>query len=84
MYCCLSGVALYHSVALCRLYACIEVVLIFFRQAGETMQILEEKAQRHYESRLKSKVLQEWADTAASEKVARWHRERQAKEHNVM
>ena len=47
------------------------------------MQILDEKAQRHYESRLNSKVLEEWADVAASEKVARWHRERQAREHNV-
>ena len=47
------------------------------------MLILEEKAQRHYERRLKSKVLEEWADVAASEKVAQWHRERQAREHNV-
>ena len=66
-----------------KLFESIEDLLNFFHKAGETMQILEEKAQRHYESRLKSKVLQEWADITASQKVTRWHRERQAREHNV-
>ncbi len=47
------------------------------------MQILEEKAQRHYETRLKHKVLQEWADYATSEKIASWQKERKAREHNT-
>lgn len=37
---------------------------------------------RHHTSRVLLRTLQAWADVTAENKVARWHRERQAREHN--
>ena len=52
-------------------------------QIKEASAIQELKAIRHFESKMKLKVLRIWADYAAEEKVSMWHKERIAKEHNT-
>ena len=53
-------------------------------QVGEYMSIQEEKAARFHTRSTQLRVLRAWADWAAEEKVAGWHKERLAKEHNTV
>lgn len=45
------------------------------------MVIEEHKAKRYYEANIKNKLFQAWRDYASEEKVARWEKERKAREH---
>lgn len=47
------------------------------------MSILEEKADRFRARKLLTRVVREWADWTAEEKISAWRKERMAQEHNV-
>ena len=59
----------------------IACVLVY--QYKEALTIQLRKAQRHHDRVLLTRVIRVWADFAADEKIAQWHRERVAKEHNI-
>ena len=46
------------------------------------MAIQEGRAKRMHQRKVKLRVFQAWADHAADERVAMWHKEQKAKEHN--
>ena len=51
-------------------------------QIGECVAIQEEKAGRFFTGRLMARVFTAWRDHTEEEKVAMWHKERKAREHN--
>ena len=52
-------------------------------QFGQYTAIQEERAVKFHERNMLSRILREWADYAAEEKMATWNKERQAKQHNT-
>ena len=52
-------------------------------QFGQYTAIQEERAVKFHERNMLLRILREWADYAAEEKMATWNKERQAKQHNI-